>query len=162
MPCSDAGYDDYCDSTTQRTARSRWQRTAKLIIFAYQKLDAKAQAPKIALDFARHAYAHSESTAKKLVPMLCALLNSFSPAQLERIVYDGHDKRSRQLADWWDDHKAKDAARCAREVAKRRLEQVKARARAKLENALTVEERKALGITLPRLAPTHINSEEEV
>ena len=39
-----------------------------------------------------------------VVPMLCEKINSLSEEELERIVYNGRDRESRRLADWFDDH----------------------------------------------------------
>jgi hypothetical protein len=39
-----------------------------------------------------------------VTPMLCEKINSLSKEELEKIVYNGRDKESRMLADWFDEH----------------------------------------------------------
>lgn len=46
-----------------------------------------------------------------VVPMLCEKINSLSEEELERVVYNGRDKESRRLADWFDYHNEFDKTR---------------------------------------------------
>jgi len=49
---------------------------------------------------------HNEITA-----VLCGLCRRMTPEQENRIIYDGRNPDARKLAEWWDNHKAVDAAR---------------------------------------------------
>lgn len=46
-----------------------------------------------------------------LTNLLCSLIKKLSEAQLETIVYNGRDKDSRRLADWWEEHQKLDNER---------------------------------------------------
>jgi hypothetical protein len=72
---------------------------------------------------------------------LCGLIRGLTPAELDAFVYDGRNPGARALADWWEAHRAADAAREAREAAEARKRELAASALAKL----TAEERAALG-----------------
>lgn len=47
----------------------------------------------------------------ELTNMLCSTIRGLTPEQLEAIVYNGRDKNSRKLADWWDEHQEIDKKR---------------------------------------------------
>lgn len=53
---------------------------------------------------------------------LCQILTTLEQTdkpELERIVYDAHKAMSRNLANWWEEHKAADEKRLAREKRER-------------------------------------------
>lgn len=50
--------------------------------------------------------------------LLCDTLKSLTKGQFDIIVYDGHSKRARALADWWDAHQEMDARHLAEEQKK--------------------------------------------
>lgn len=50
------------------------------------------------------AKAYYENHCNVVTPMLCAKINALSDEELERVVYNGHDRESRMLADWWHKH----------------------------------------------------------
>jgi len=50
-----------------------------------------------------------------VVAELCAAIRSMTPKQLDAIVYNGRDKMSRRLADWWEEHQEEDIKREARD-----------------------------------------------
>lgn len=52
----------------------------------------------------------------EMTAFLCKVLSNFNEHQLETIVYNGRNKMSRRLADWWDAHQAADKARRAKEA----------------------------------------------
>lgn len=80
---------------------------------------------------------HHENTR-----FLCSNIKKMNQRQLDTIVYDGHNKMARDLADWWEEHQEMD-----REREKEKQERVKARQLRKTALAkLTDEERKILGI----------------
>ena len=49
------------------------------------------------------------------VPELCKTIRGMNENQLNTIVYNGRDKTSRDLANWWEEHEAADRAREAQE-----------------------------------------------
>lgn len=93
------------------------QRTAKLLVYVLEKRGAPVDS--LIKQTAANQYANED-----YVPELCnelRILRCDHPDQYENIVYNAHDKVSRDLADWWDDHQAADARRNAekqRDVAK--------------------------------------------
>ena len=50
--------------------------------------------------------------------LLCDTLKSLSKNDFDVIVYDGHSKRARALADWWEAHQEMDARHLAEEQRK--------------------------------------------
>ena len=60
-----------------------------------------------------------------MVVELCRIIKGFDVDTINDVVYDGRSKRSRQLADWWDTHKAADAARDGNEISPKDKEIVK-------------------------------------
>lgn len=47
--------------------------------------------------------------------LLCNIINNLGQCDLDSFVYDGHNKQARELANWWDEHKAVDIKRIADE-----------------------------------------------
>jgi hypothetical protein len=81
--------------------------------------------------------------ADVLTANLCSLLTDMKGKVRDEIVYNGKDKTSRRLADWWDAHQEADRKRVAAENAEIKRKALKEQAVKKL----TKEERKALGIS---------------
>ena len=102
MPCN----SDYLNPNHRER---QLQRTAKLLIYVCQEMSQPVE-PWID-DEAENIYARDT----RLVPELCRVLRSLSPEDRERIVYNAHDKRSRDLADWWEEHEKVDKAREGKE-----------------------------------------------
>lgn len=71
------------------------------------------------------------------IDYLCDLITSLLPHQLELIVYNAHNKTSRQLADWWENHL---------EAAARRIEEDRSKNKALLviDNCLDCPHHKML------------------
>jgi hypothetical protein len=65
-----------------------------------------------------------------------------SEEQKEQFMYNGRNRDSRRLADWWERHQEWDARRVAEEKTSRRNIMLRGRAL----NKLTIEEREALGL----------------
>lgn len=52
---------------------------------------------------------------QELIPNLCKMLRLMTDAERESIVYNPHDRRSRDLADWWEEHQKADEHRLMKE-----------------------------------------------
>ena len=127
MPCR----SDYLEPTTREV---ELMRAAGLLSFVNRSLGVVT--PKWVRDAMRTA-------DERCVVVLCDLLqNVMTPEQHERIVYDAHDKTSRDLATWWEDHLAADKAREKRLGDAMRRKQIKKQALAKLSD----DERAVLGL----------------
>lgn len=50
-------------------------------------------------------------TLDKTVTLLCEELKQLSPEDRERVVYNGHNRHARALADWWEKHQEADEGR---------------------------------------------------
>jgi len=137
MPCN----GDYLNPTTKER---ELQRTATLLIFVKRKLG-KPVAPWLTKE-AKDNYAKRES----VVPQLCREIERMTTEQRERILYDAHDKDSRDLANWWETHQAADTTRKKKESDVKRAERRRKKAereRSKVLSRLSKKERKALGVT---------------
>lgn len=105
MPCN----SDYLEPTQKE---KQIQRAAKLALFAMEGF--KIKPPDYILACAKQIYASDE----RVVPFLCRWLSNMkknSPNAFERLVYNAKNKKSRDLADWWDEHLAADKKRIQRE-----------------------------------------------
>ncbi len=47
----------------------------------------------------------------EMVVLLCKLCTEMTEVEKEAIIYDGHSKQARQLADWWEEHQTADKKR---------------------------------------------------
>lgn len=88
----------------------------------------------------------SQLDVDNLTAMLCAALELMSEQDLDLVVYDARNPKSRALADWWEAHQKMDAERTAREAEKQARTALREVALAKL----TREEKKALGLERER------------
>lgn len=127
MPCESSYLD-------QNFKEAEFQKAAQLLVYCYKKLNIHVS---LALSKASKTFYCEDD----YVPNLCALLKGLTPSELESVVYDAHDKTSRELADWWEEHQKADRLREANEMAARLTEEHRKKALAKL----TVDERKSLG-----------------
>lgn len=125
MPCRDYTYEEEGDANRRRDERER--RVKKLAEYVSKSLLLK-NVVRDNLD---------ENTR-----FLCSTIKGMKKWQLDKIVYDGHNKTARDLADWWEDHQERDRAREKEEEEKARVRRVRKNALAKL----TDEERKVLGV----------------
>ena len=82
------------------------------------------------------------------VKTLCGLLKAMKPKERDRVIYNAKDKRSRELADWWENHLEQDRRREEEEMRKKHLIDLRLGALAKLTQA----EIEALGISPFRIS----------
>lgn len=105
MPCQ----SDYL-APTQR--ERLLQETAQL--YAYVLIETNQRVPGDVADAANDIYCRTD-----FVSHLCEQLTYMDSDTRHRVVYNAHDKKSRQLADWWERHQAADQQRIALEQAAR-------------------------------------------
>lgn len=97
-----------CYTPPEKASETESRKVAKLILILDKKLGNKEH-PAVKI-WSQSFY---ENKCDILTPMLCDKIRSLSPELREQIIYDAHDKDSRKLADWWDDHKEFDKKRNA-------------------------------------------------
>ena len=113
------------------------KRAAKLLLYVQEQLGQTHEA------WTQYAVNNMASANDdRPVIELCGVLKELTPEQLERIVYNAHNKTARDLADWWEEHQAADATRELREAAEAKREQLRQEALAKLSDS----EKEALGL----------------
>lgn len=100
MPC-------YTPDESNHDKESR--RVSNLILIFDKKMNIKSD-PRIE----KWANAYYENHCNVVTPMLCEKILSLNEDELSQIVYNGRDKDSRKLADWWDEHDKFDRERNAR------------------------------------------------
>lgn len=93
MPCN----TDYMEPTAAETHR---REAANHLIYAFGRLN-DGPLPSGLASAAADLYGGGTD---KWVKHLCTLLREMTEEQRERVVYDAKDKRSRALADWWEEH----------------------------------------------------------
>lgn len=74
--------------------------------------------------------------------ILCECCRSLTEEEVEKYIYNAHEKTSRNLASWWERHQEWDARRVKEETETRKRIILKGRALKKL----TTEEIEALGL----------------
>jgi len=111
------------------------QRAAVLLLYVNRELGKKA--PEWVAKNAADIYARDE----RVVPELCRIIGSLTPARTESIMY-ARSQEARDLASWWEEHQRADVVRLAWEKA----EADKERARERALSKLTPAERRALGL----------------
>lgn len=112
------------------------QRTAKLLIYVRERTGQPIE--DWVVETANDQYAWRDD----VVMYLCQALKYMPKDQQEQIIYNAHDKTSRDLANWWDKHQEADRTREAQERRDARKEVLREKALAKL----TKDERKALDL----------------
>ena len=107
MPCR----SDYMDPTQKERLL---QETAQLTVYVLESLGESV--PQKLTNAANDIYCRAD-----YVPLLCCLMKEIelNPAEMNRIVYDGHSKNARRLADWWEKHVEADRIREAKEAKER-------------------------------------------
>lgn len=90
MPC-------YTPDESNHDKESR--RVSNLILIFDKKMNIKSD-PRIE----KWANAYYENHCNVVTPMLCEKIRALNEDELNQIVYNGRDKESRMLADWWDEH----------------------------------------------------------
>ena len=132
MPCQ----SDYLAASGQELES---KRVAELVIFLYGQVD--KEVPSWIIAAAKDYYGNTRRL-DEMTAILCAECRLLPTSKKDKIIYNGKDKQSRKLADWWDRHQEWDARRVKEEKESRRKIMLKDRAIQKL----TVEEREALGL----------------
>ena len=107
MPCN----SDYME---QKDYEKKIQQTAQLLIWVRKKLNMPADR---AAEDADTLYP-SQTQGDYVVSELCKILSNLNDNILNEIVYNGKNKTSRKLADWWDEHLDADKARIMDEIKK--------------------------------------------
>lgn len=127
MPCS----SEYLNPNQRE---QEFQRAAQLLIYVRTQLNKDIS---LGLEqAAKDIYCRID-----FVPDLCSVIKDMTEEQLNSIVYNAKSSVSRNLANWWEEHQAADAARekKEKEYAERRRIQREVLAK------MTEEERKAFG-----------------
>lgn len=125
----------YMDPTAEE---SNSKKMAILVCHVYDILNMDIPEP------IRHASNHVYGNTlliDQLVVMLCEVCTRMTDDQKDSIIYNGRDATSRDLASWWDRHKAADEARILLEKEAIETQRLRDSAISKL----TAEEIKALG-----------------
>lgn len=124
MPCN----SDYL-TPTQREVNTR--KVSNLLV--YVMINLGEPVPEAIAKSADDTYGYGY-TLEEGVPKLCGLLKAMTAAEQEKIIYNPRDKRSRELATWWEEHQAADKAREFKEQQDQSLQAAKARALQKLSS----------------------------
>jgi hypothetical protein len=132
MPCR----SDYLE---QNNREAELQRAAKLYVYVLKQL--KEPVPEYAADAADDYYCDDDKPLIELCSTLTKLKRK-DKQTFETIVYNAKNATSRDLAGWWEQHRAADLKRARAERAKKR----KAELRKKAVKKLTKAERAALDL----------------
>lgn len=115
MPCN----SEYMNPNAQE-AESK--KVAGLIVYANQKL---GETPAPSVVTIAEEYYGAPDQCDYLTSVLCTICRKLTDDERERVIYDAHDVKARELADWWERHQAHDQKR---EAAEAHAAQVKAMA----------------------------------
>ena len=132
MPCDSS----YMNPTAEEENR---QQVSSLICFVDSKLG--IETPKNIKKAAKHIYGEGVDL-DTITEHLCTKLSNLTKKQTHEITSNAREKRSRDLADWWEEHLEADRKRLQRELKAKKDAKTKAEAIKKL----TPHERKVLGI----------------
>jgi hypothetical protein len=97
MPCN----SEYLRQTNWEAER---QLAAQLLVYLLESIDQPV--PADVAETARTYYA-----AKDYVSALCSAISGLTPAEIDRVMYDGRNPMARKLADWWEKHVTADRER---------------------------------------------------
>lgn len=128
MPCN----SDYMNPSEKE---QQLQETAMLLTWLNYQLGIRSTDK-------MHMAAKNQYCRDDYVPELCKLVRSLTEEQMNTYVYNGRDRMSRKLADWWDEHEAADRKRVAKEEEARKRKEIIERVKEKLEP----DELEALGL----------------
>jgi hypothetical protein len=98
MPCRS-------DHMEPRAAEEESHLVAQLIVYVEAQL---GNHPATWILAAASSMYGDESRVSELTAILCEAISELTEEQLDEIVYNGRDRQSRILADWWDQHKEDD------------------------------------------------------
>lgn len=128
MPCN----SDYQNPTRKEELL---QKTAELLVFVRTSLGLP-----IGSNLKKNA--NDCYCSGDYVEELCSTLTNMSDSQKELIIYDSHNRKSRELATWWEEHQLADKKRLEVEAEAKRLKDIRTVALSKL----TLAEKRALGL----------------
>jgi len=135
MPCN-------CDHMEPTAHEAESRRVADFILWVNKKRGEKTERW---ISKASKTYYGNADKVHVLTATLCRMLRDLQERdvdEFERIVYNARSSKSRKLADWWETHKAADAARIAKEKEKLEKDELRKQALSKL----TKQEKEALGL----------------
>lgn len=121
MPCN----SDHMEPTGKE---KYLQRTAKLYAYAMGMLSRRI--PDDVVADMNNIYCTKDHTAA-----LCTFLRDLKRETFDSIVYNGRDRTSRQLADWYEEHIKADRERIRKETDERMQKRLRKSAVAKLTPA---------------------------
>jgi hypothetical protein len=134
MPCQ----SDYLNPSGQELES---QRVCQLLIYLYDKLS--GDPPSWVIEAADDYYGNI-NRLDEATKMLCEFIRSLTKDEVEKYIYDAHNKQARDLASWWERHQEWDARRVAEEKETRRRRKIILKDRALKK--LTTDEIEALGL----------------
>lgn len=117
---------DYMEANAQEVNS---KETAQHLVYVLTKLKKKVPED---ITKAANDYYGNPGMLNEMVVQLCELLTNLDDKTRDVIVYDGKDKQSRQLADWWDEHQAADKQRIAQEKLEKERKALIKQAKSKL------------------------------
>lgn len=97
-----------CSEPQQSSTDMQAERTAKAIVILFGKLglDTPQEIKRI---IRGHSFYGTQ--CNKLTRFLCEAINTLSVDEVETIIFNAHDRDSRFLANWYEDHLEKDKSR---------------------------------------------------
>lgn len=111
MPCN-------CDYMEPSKEAINSKETAEHLVYISKKLP-YIKLPKYVAPAARNQYGDA-ANLNNMVVLLCDILTTMRNVDLEDIVYNAKCKKSRRLADWWEEHQKADKKRIAKENKKKK------------------------------------------
>ncbi|AFU88198.1 hypothetical protein CcrColossus_gp328 [Caulobacter phage CcrColossus] len=84
------------------------KKVAGLIVYANLKLGETPDPEVVAIS---QTYYGAPQQCDYLTSILCSICRKMMDGERERVIYDAHDPKARELADWWERHQAHDKAR---------------------------------------------------
>lgn len=96
-----------CDSSylAPRGAEIESRRVGRLLVWLGELIG--QEPPVYARAAAEHVYG-SPRDLDRMTDALCTTIRNLPKDARERVLYNGKDKRSRALADWWEEHEKHD------------------------------------------------------
>jgi hypothetical protein len=106
MPCRSDGY--LSESLLDKEVNC----VAQLLMYVYDKLKRIASLDYYIKQAAVETYPKIDrKELDKMTALLCSTIKNLSKTELDDIVYNGRNKESRRLADWWEKHQELDRLR---------------------------------------------------
>ena len=108
MPCN----SDYMAPTKYE---GEIMRTAALLVYIKGHLDLPISKDEERFGVGRDYCRITRAIGDAMVAELCGLMSSLHYTMVEELCYNIRSKQARDLADWWEDHRAADLARLEKE-----------------------------------------------